>query len=282
MYLKAHGKINIALNVVGKLNNGYHELDMIMVPLRVHDTIAVSRLSKKQDNRVLLNDGSIAIGLNDICGKTIKLITEKYNIKKKYEFDIYKEIPMEAGMGGGSSDAASIFKFYNKKFRLKISNEEAIKMLLPIGSDIPFFIVNKPARVKGQGEIIEPIEIKNDYYVLIVKPRQGLSTKDIYNELDKLKIKVTDIDKVIEALKIGDDNMLSKYMLNSLEEPAMNKCNKIKEIKEFLISKGLPLTLMTGSGTAVFSLSNNIYKIEEIANHLRKLNYEAFYTKLLK
>lgn len=282
MYLKAHGKINIALNVIGKRKDGYHELDMVMLPLRVHDTIAVSRLSKKQENKVILNDGAIAINHNDICGKVIKLITEKYNIKKKYEFSIYKEIPMEAGMGGGSADAAAIFKFYNKKFRLKISDEEAIKMLLPIGSDIPFFVINKPARVRGIGEIIEPIEVKNDYYVLITKPKQGLSTKDIYQEVDKEKIKVTNIEKVIEALKNGDDNLLEKYISNSLETPAMKKCSKIKEIKNFLISKGLKLTMMTGSGTAVFSLSRDRYLIEDTANYLRKLNYTAFYTKLHK
>lgn len=282
MYLKANAKINIALNVIGKKPNGYHELDMIMVPLRVHDTIAVSRLNKKQNNRVILNDGSISVGQNDICGKVINLLAEKYKIEKKYEFSIYKEIPMEAGMGGGSSDAASIFKFYNKKFKLNISNEEAIKMLLPIGSDIPFFVINKPSRVRGIGEIVEPIEIKNDYYVMIVKPKDGLSTKVIYEELDKTTIKVTDINKVIEALKIGDDDLLAKCMFNSLESVAISKCPKINEIKEFLKSKGLPLTMMTGSGTAVFSLSHDKYLISDMTNYLRKLNYNAFYTKLLK
>jgi len=281
MYLKANGKINITLNIVGKRKDGYHNVDMVMIPIQVHDTIAVSRISKKKENRVCINDHVLPF-TDNVCAKVIKLLTEKYNIKKKYEFAIYKEIPMEAGLGGGSSDAAAIFRFYNKKFKLNISDAEAINLLAPLGADIPFFIINKPARVTGIGEIISPIKIKKDYFALIVKPQQGLSTKEMYNEIDKIKLKKYNIDKVITALNDGDDNTLIKEIGNAFEPTAIKKCNRIAEIKEYLIKNGLPITLMSGSGSAVFSLSTDEDKLIEIANKLKSLNYNAFYTKIIK
>ncbi len=281
MYLKAYAKINLAINVLRKRKDGYHDLDMIMIPLKLHDTIAVSRLSKKASNRVLINDAPTNF-LNDICGNIIKKMSETYSIKKKYEFAIYKDIPMEAGLGGGSSDAAAIFRFYNKKFKLKINDSDAIKIVKEFGKDIPFFLLNKPARVRGDGDIIDPIEIKNDYYALIVKPKQGLSTKDVYEALTKEDYHASDIDNVIKALKEGDDNLLAESIGNALESPAIKKCPKVNEIKQYLIANGFPITFMTGSGTAVCSLSLDKDLVEQTANNLKKLNYNAFYTKILK
>lgn len=281
MYLKANAKINIALNVVGKKEDGYHLLDMVVLPIKLYDVIATSRLNKKSENRIMINDIA-TIFPNDICGNVIKCISKKYNIDKKYEFAIYKNIPMESGLGGGSSDAATIFRFYNKKFKLNISNEEAIKMLLPYGADIPFFIINKPARIKGIGEIITPIKIKKDYYVLIVKPKAGLVTKEVYRAIDNMNIPTYDIDAVIRALETGDDDLLAKSIGNALEMPAINMCPKISEIKEYLKSKGFAITLMSGSGTAVFSLSHDKDKIIQTINELKSLNYNAFYTTIIK
>lgn len=282
MYITAFAKINLTLNVLNKREDGYHNLDMVVLPIALKDVIATNRIfSKKKDIQILVNDKP-TIFPNDICGKVIKLMMQKYNITKKYEFSIYKTIPMEAGLGGGSSNAAAIFKFYNKKFKLNISNEEAIKMLLPIGADIPFFIYNKPARVSGIGEKIVPITIKNKYHMLIVKPQAGLSSKEVYEELDNLNIPVYDIDSVIKALASGDDALLAKSVGNVLEIPAMKKCAKIKEVKDYLLAKDFPITLMTGSGTAVFSLSQDKDKVIRMVNELKRLNYNAFYTTIIK
>ena len=280
MYLKAHAKINVVLNVVGKNSNNYHLLDMIVLPLELFDLIAINRISKKKDNVVRINDLESDIS-NNICLKISNLISQKYDIKKKYEFSIYKNIPMQSGLGGGSSDAAQIFKFYNKKFKLNISNEEAIKMLSPIGSDIPFFLINKPMRVQGIGEILTPIKVKNNYHVLIVKPQKGLSTKDVYYESDNVSLEVYDIDKAIMALESGNDDILKDCIGNSLELPASRLCPKIKEIKEYLIANNLPLTSMTGSGSAVFSLFKNFDEIKKIGEKLKSLNYEVIYTKII-
>jgi len=282
MYIKANAKINLSLNVLNKREDGYHNLDMINLPISLSDTIAINRyLFGKHENKVLINDAEPTFA-NNICKNVIKFIVEKYHIDKKYEFAIYKDIPMESGLGGGSSDAAAIFKFFNDKFKLNISNEEAISMLKQFGADIPFFIINKPARVQEIGDNIKPIQIKNDYSVLIVKPQAGLSTKQTFKEIDNCEIKLFNIGKIIKALEDGDDNTLAKEIGNSLEEPAIKKCSKIKEIKDYLIAKGLPITLMTGSGTAVFSLSTDKKLINDIACDLIKKNYNAIVAEVLK
>lgn len=282
MYIKANAKINISLNVLNKREDGYHNLDMINLPISLFDTIAVNRfLFGKHENKVLINDAEPTFA-NNICKNVIKFIVEKYHIDKKYEFAIYKDIPMEAGLGGGSSDAAAIFNFFNNKFDLKISNDEAIEMLKQFGADIPFFIINKPARVQGIGDIIKPIKIKKDYSVLIVKPQAGLSTKEIFKEIDGMVTKPFNIDKVVEALEVGDDVTLIREIGNSLEDVAIKKCSKIKEIKDYLIAKGLPITLMTGSGTAVFSLSTDKKLINDVACDLIKKNYIALIAEVIK
>ena len=282
MYIKANAKINLALNVLNKRDDGYHNLDMVVLPIALKDVVATNRIfSKKKEPRILINDKPV-IFPNDICMKVVKLMMEKYHINKKYEFSIYKEIPLEAGLGGGSADAAAIFHFYNKKFKLNISMEEAIKLLSPIGSDIPFFLYNKPARVQEKGERITPIQVLNDYYVLIVKPQAGLSTKDVYNELDKSAYPSYNIEQTIDALACGDDVRLANSIGNALETPAIKKCPKIQEIKNYLLKNGFSLTSMTGSGTAVFALSTDRTKVIQMSNQLKQLNYQTFYTTIIK
>lgn len=281
MYLKANAKINLSINVINKRKDGYHNLDMVMLPIDLSDTIVTNRLFLKKENNVVINDAPVTY-LNNICMNVINEITKRFNIKPKYEFAIYKEIPIEAGLGGGSSDAASIYNFYQKKFKLNLPKEEIINLLKPYGSDIPFFVINKPARIKGVGDIIEPIHVKNDYYVLIVKPKQGLSTKEIYSKLNQDQIIVADIDNVIKALEEGDDELLVKSIGNALEGPAIKLCPKILEIKNYLMSQGLPITLMTGSGSAVFSMSTSKDKISQTVYNLKRLNYQVYLTKLLK
>ncbi|MCQ2752671.1 MAG: 4-(cytidine 5'-diphospho)-2-C-methyl-D-erythritol kinase [Bacilli bacterium] len=283
MYLKANAKINLVLNVKGKRPDGYHDLDMIVLPVGLNDVIAVSRVfSKKKKARVLFDDEEKQIA-NNICQKVIDMMMTQFNIKKRYEFSIYKKIPIGAGLGGGSSDAAAIFNFYRDKFKLtSITDDDAMAMLKDIGSDIPFFVVNRPARVFGRGEDTRVIQVMKDYYVLIVKPQMNLSTSEIYHDLDDTKIPVYNINQVIKGLATGNDNLIAENIGNALETPAIAKCPKIKEVKDYLKRNGFPITLMTGSGSAVFSLSTNRQHIEQMATTLKQLHYQVFVTTVLR
>lgn len=278
--VKSYAKINIALNVLDKKEDGYHELDSIMVPLELHDSLIVSE-HYKDDNFVTIDDFSIDFSDYNITSLAIDSLSDKYGFKNRYRVLIHKVIPIKAGLGGGSSNAAAIMKALNKTLKLNISDEELMNIGLTLGADVPFFVKCVPARCRGIGEQIEPITIKNNYYVLIVKPNEGLATKKVFDKADELKLSVGNIDDVVDALASGDDEKLAKSMHNSLESAAISMLPEIKEIKDYLIDRGLKLVQMTGSGSAVFALSQDKKILKKIERELED-KYIVELTKILK
>lgn len=261
--VKSYAKINISLNVLNKRSDGYHELDSVMVPIELHDTLLISYLERK-DNFVTVDDFSNGLIHYNLASQAIEVMAKKYNFNRHFRIYIHKVIPMQAGMGGGSSNAAFTMKTVNEMLKLNATDEELIELSTPLGADIPFFIKSVPARCGGIGEKMVPINIKNLYYVLIVKPDSGCSTKEVFKLADSKPYKQVNIDKVVEALENGDDDMLAENMGNSLEEAAISLVPEIQEIKDYLFSKGLKLVLMSGSGSAVYALSHDKAELKKI------------------
>ena len=283
---KSYAKINIALNITKIREDGYHELDMVMVPLKIHDTVQISELKGKKDNFVVMDDFSIKLGHTNIAEVALRSVLDKANIAdKKFLLFIHKLIPVQAGMGGGSSNAAATMKVANRFLKLNIPQEELLEMSKPIGSDVPFFIECKPARCKGKGEKLETITVKNDYSVLIVKPEEGCSTKEVYARFDtKPNYSPANIDNVIKALEEGDDDLLAKSMGNSLQEVASELVPEINVVIEKLKAKGLKIIMMTGSGSSVFALSTDKKAMKKIAKQIEQENpnYYVELTEVLK
>ena len=195
-------------------------------------------------------------------------MTKEYKFKERFRFYIHKVIPMQAGLGGGSSNAAFALKAVNTQLKLGLSDDDLIKLATPFGADIPFFIPCKPSRCGGIGEKLSPIEIKKNYHVLLVKPEEGCSTKEVFKIADKKAYPQVNIDKVVEALANGDDDMLAKYMGNSLEEPSIALNPEIKVIKDYLHEAGLKLVLMSGSGSCVFALSEDKAQLKRVMKQI--------------
>lgn len=283
---KSYAKINLALNITKIRDDGFHELDMVMVPLKLHDSVQISELKGKKDNFVVMDDFSIKLGRKNIAEVGLTSVLKKAKIKdKKFLVFIHKLIPVQAGMGGGSSNAAATMKVTNRFLKLNIPNSELAELAKPIGSDVPFFIESKPARCRGKGEIAEPITIKNNYYVIIVKPEEGCSTKEVYTKFDDApKYSPANIDNVIKALAEGDDDLLEKSMGNSLQDVAISLVPEIQKIIDILKNKGLKLVMMTGSGSAVFGLSTDKKFIKRITREIEE-EYPEYYverTEVLK
>lgn len=278
--VKSYAKINISLSVLGQRSNGYHELDTVMVPLELHDSLIVSE-HYKDDNFITIDDFSLASTDYNVTSLAIDQITARSGLKKHFRVDIHKVIPIQAGLGGGSSNAAAVMNALNAKYKLGISEEELIKIASNLGADVPFFIKCKPARCKGIGEEITPISIKKNYYVLIVKPWEGLSTRTVFQKIDTLDFEVGNIDDVIEALETGNDEKLANSLHNSLEKAAIELLPEIQTIKNYLFSKGLKLVQMTGSGSAVFALSEDKKLLKDIERQLED-KYTVELTKILK
>lgn len=281
LLLKSYAKINICLNVVGKREDGYHELDMIILPLKLHDSILFTELKNARDHFVTIDDFSLGLFKYNIATATIEKMQKKYQFPQKFRITIHKNIPMQSGLGGGSSNAGAVINATNEYCKLNMTDEEKVDIATGLGADVPFFVFNKPARCRGIGEKLDFINVKNDYYVLIVKPTQGCSTQQVYEVSDTMDLPIGDVEKVQRALETGDDELLAESIFNSLEAPAISIVPEIQVIKNKLCAAGLRIVQMTGSGSSVFALSTDRKLIRDAAKMLED-QYLVEETKILK
>ena len=281
LHIRSFAKINISLNITKKRDDGFHELDSVMLPISLHDSLVISRLSNATDNFVTVDDFSIGTFNYNLATFSIEKLQSVYHFKDKFRILIHKVIPIQAGLGGGSSNAAFTMKAVNSILKLGATDQELIDLGKSLGCDIPFFIKCKPARVQGVGEILTPIEVKNNYHVLLVKPEAGCSTKEVYGISDTLDLKICNIDNVIKALADGDDELLANNISNALQEPAIQLVPSIQNIIDELHSFGLNIVQVTGSGSAVFALSTDKKALNRVLKKLED-RYEVELCKVLK
>ena len=281
LHIRSYAKINLCLNITGKRKDGYHELDMVMVPISLHDSLVVDLLKKSLDNFVTVDDFSIGSFNYNLATFSIDKLRSVYHFDEKFRILIHKVIPIQAGLGGGSSNAACSLKAVNDLLQLGASDEELMEIGKTLGCDIPFFVKCKPARCKGLGEILEPIEIKNNYYVLIVKPEAGCSTREVYLAADSMDLPVCNVDNVIKALQEGDDDLLAASMGNALQAPAITLVPQIQTIIDELHDCGLKIVQQTGSGSAVFALSTDKKLLKKVLKQFEN-KYQVELARVLK
>ena len=229
LHIRSFAKINISLNITKKREDGFHEIDSVMLPISLHDSLVISKLKNTNDNFVTVDDFSIGSFSYNLATFSIEKLQSAYHFNDKFRVLIHKVIPIQAGLGGGSSNAACTMKAVNSMLKLGASDEELIQLSKPLGCDIPFFIQCRPARVQGIGEILTPISVKNSYFVLIVKPELGCSTKEVYALSDSMNLKTCNLDNVVKALEEGDDDLLLENMYNALQEP--QRCHPLGSCK---------------------------------------------------
>lgn len=276
MIIKAFAKINLAIDVKKKDENGYHDIDMVTLPITLHDVLEMEQLISRHGIFITSDDPSLICDEGNLAFKALKAMEDNFSFSKGYRIQIYKRIPMNAGLGGGSADAAGIIRAICKLYNMDAHDPKIIKVARSIGSDVPFCLLNKPARVLGTGENIIPLDSKLDYHVIIVKPHKGLSTKDVYEKYDTIpeeEREHPDISALIEAIKIGDEQKMLENMKNGLYKPASLLCPVISGILNDFKKMGFPLYSMTGSGNACFALSKDLEQIEKAKNYFTSLNY---------
>ena len=282
MYVKAPAKINLYLDVLGKREDGYHNLDMVMLPLELHDTISFERIPNAHYTHIVSDSIERQIINHNSIYRTHELLEKQYDYKHNFIIKVHKEIPIYAGLGGGSSNAAAALRYFKRVGKLKMTEEEEIKLCTQIGADVPFCRKNVPAHVEGIGERITPIKVKKQYYVLIIKPKQGLSTKDVFTACDKYELKHGNVQNIIKALETGDDKLLAESLFNSLEDVSMELCPEVKKVKEMLLKDKFKAVLMTGSGSCVFALTTNYtLALSKFIKYEHK-GYEVYLTKTAK
>ena len=281
LHIRSFAKINISLNITKKREDGFHELDSVMLPISLHDSLVISKLNNAANSCVTVDDFSIGTFSYNLATFSIEKLQSIYHFDDKFRIFIHKVIPIQAGLGGGSSNAAFTMKAVNQMLKLGATDEELIELGKTLGCDIPFFIKCKPARVQGVGEILTPITIKNNYYVLLVKPELGCSTREVYALSDTMDLKVGNIENVIKALEEGNDDLLAENISNALQEPAIELVPVIQSIINELHENGLKMVQVTGSGSAVFALSTNKKQLKEVFKKLDD-RYEVELAKVIK
>ena len=281
LHIRSFAKINISLNITKKREDGFHEIDSVMLPISLHDSLVISKLKNTTDNFVTVDDFSIGSFSYNLATFSIEKLQSVYHFNDKFRILIHKVIPIQAGLGGGSSNAAFTMKAVNSMLKLGATDEELIDLSKSLGCDIPFFIKCKPARVQGVGEVLTPISVKNNYYVLIVKPELGCSTKEVYALSDTMDLKTCNLDNVVKALEEGDDELLLANMYNALQDPAIKMVPNIQTIIDELKEQGLKIVQVTGSGSAVFALSTDKKLLVKVLKKLED-KYEVEIAKVIK
>ena len=257
MKIKSNAKINLNLKIIGT-KDGYHMLDSVFVPISIYDLIEINESDKDE---IIGMDISLS---DNIIFKAINLVRNKFNINKKYQIKINKEIPMQAGLGGGSSNCAMVLKALNEMNNLGLSQGDLASLGLELGSDVPFFIYNKVANVYGRGEIIKPIEDFKKIYGVIVFDNLHFNTKEVYDTYDKIECANNKLDNDLE--------------IAARELP---KGNKIIEIEIDLISLNAYKANLTGSGGAVFGLFNDEETAKAVEQKLKnKYQFVKYFESL--
>ncbi len=253
--IKSNAKINIGLDVVKKREDGYHELDMIMVPIDLYDFIDVEIFDEKGELTITTNKLEIPVDNSNIMAKVYNCFYEKSGIeKRKMTVYLEKNIPFSAGLGGGSGNGAEIIKFLNSYHGNIFTEKELIEMTMNIGADIPFFIVNKSARVRGIGEKIEIIENNSDFGIILVKPDFGINTKYAYGLIQNIQNKkCVNIEEIVNGLKNGEIPKIEKNIENSIWQAVRENDINVIEFEKKL-KKDSNNFYMSGSGSCYFTM----------------------------
>lgn len=253
--LSAYGKINLGLDVTGRRENGYHDVNMIMQSVGLCDTLTVTKLPVGSGITLETNLPSLGRPEENLAFRAAALLKEEFHIKDGLSLKLTKRIPVAAGMAGGSTDAAAALKAVNELFSLGMDWKALAKYGVRLGADIPYCLLSGTARSEGIGEILTPLPAAPDCHVLLVNPGIHVSTKYVYEHLDAIKDpKHPDIDGMTGAIKQQDYEGIVRRLENILETVTIPKAPVIAQIKENMLVLGADGALMSGSGPTVFGL----------------------------
>ena len=253
--IKSPAKVNLALNVVSKREDDYHNLETIMIPVSLCDYLEIQSIEGDKI-KILCNNKKLPLNGRNIINKAVRLLWNEMGKKRGVIISLKKNIPISAGLGGGSSNGASTLLALNKLWGINLSLNRLIELGAKLGADVPFFIYGKPALAKGIGEDIYPVKIKRRFWLIIMNPGFPVSTAWVYKNLNlALTKKNKNIKKLTSLLKEGrNPDAWSKYLSNDLESVTLQKFPVLSEIKKLFIEAGALNALMAGSGSSVFGV----------------------------
>lgn len=280
LYVKAPAKINLTLDVLYKRPDNYHEVEMIMTTVDLADRIG---LESREDGqiKIALKDNFVPDDQRNFAYQAAELIKNTYGIKEGVTISIEKEIPIAAGLAGGSSDAAATLRGLNELWNLKLSLDELAGLGAKIGSDVSFCVYGGTALATGRGEIIEELPAPPTCWVVLAKPKIGVSTADVYGGLKIEGLQHPNTKQMIRAIETNDYELMCKSLGNVLETVTFNLHPEVVTIKEQMQRFGADAALMSGSGPTVFGIVENEARVSRIYNGLRGFCEEVYVVRML-
>ena len=269
--LKALGKINLGIDVLGKRENGYHDVRMIMQTVYLYDEVT---LEKRQEPGITVSTNLIYLPTDktNIAYRAAKILLDEFGERRGVAIHLKKHIPVAAGMAGGSADAAAVLFGMNRMFGWKLSEKELMERGVTLGADVPYCIMRGTALAEGIGEKLTRLPAMPKCHLLIAKPPISVSTKLVYEKLDTLAIvDHPDIDGIIEGLKDRDLIRVAGSMGNVLQNVTETEYPVITQIKEKMIKGGAINAMMSGSGPTVFGLFKERSMAKKTAEQIRQL-----------
>lgn len=270
MRLQAFAKINLGLDVLGKREDGYHEVRMIMQTIRMYDQLDM-RKSVEPGIHLTTNKKYIPVDENNLVWRAAKLMMDTCGIMEGVSIHLHKVIPVAAGMAGGSSDAAATLVGMNRLFHCGLSKEKLMELGVQIGADVPYCVLRGTALAEEIGEKLTVLPPMPDCWILIGKPGISVSTKYVYTTLDLNTDTVhPDIDGMKKALEDGNLYGITERMGNVLQDVTIPAYPEVERIKEQMKTLGAVNAMMSGSGPTVFGIFDNEEKAQEACQKLRE------------
>ncbi len=278
MIEKAYAKINLCLDVKSRREDGYHELDMIMAPLDFYDQLT---FNIAEEMSIECNVPYLVFNEKNTIIKAIHVLREEFGFNENFKITLKKHIPTQAGLAGGSADAAATMRAIKKLLKLDISEKKMIELAKKVGADVPFCLKSKVARVQGIGEDLDYFKFRSDFFVFLVKPFRGISTKEAFELLDIETAPHPDVLKLKKSLIQENYNEFTQCLENSLEQSAFKLLPQIEEIKKALIEFGFDGALMSGSGSTVFAITRDEALVDSATKVFKKKKYFVRKTRIL-
>ena len=269
--LKALAKINLGLDVLGRRENGYHDVRMVMQTIYLYDNVTLTK-TEETGIRLECNLFYLPVDEHNIAYKAAKLLMDEFHIQEGIHIVLDKHIPVAAGLAGGSANAAAVLVGMNRLFTLGLSQEELMARGVTLGADVPYCIMRGTVLAEGIGEILSPLPPLPKCYVLIAKPGVSVSTQAVYQKLDSQEIvEHPDIDGILEGLDKQDLQKVASSMGNVLETVTIGDYPVIEDIKDVMKEAGALNAMMSGSGPTVFGIFDDRSKAKQAQQRIREL-----------
>lgn len=269
--VKAYAKINLGLDVLRRLENGYHELRMIMQTVGIFDTLTLEKTAEEGKIALSVDKEDLPCDEKNLAFRAAALMFREYSLNGGIKISLEKRIPMAAGMAGGSADAAAVLRGINILYDLNRDDEELKRLGKQLGADVPYCVVGGTCLAEGIGEKLTVLPELKGAHLLIAKPDFDVSTKFVYEHLDAGQIEVhPDIDGQLKALYKGDLKAVAEKMGNVLQDVTIPYYPQVSEIKETMVRLGAYGAMMSGSGPSVFGLFESDDAAESAKEEMKK------------